>query len=600
MPCMFPVCGVILPETMAAGRPCYKRWEAHIVMEAAHPSTVRFGAFEVDLQAGELRRNGVSVRIQDQPFQVLAALLAHPGQVITRGELRRKIWADHTFVDFERGINKAINRLRDALGDCPEAPRYIQTLARRGYRFIAPVEHQIHSIAVLPLENLSGDAGQNYWADGVTDQLISQCAKIGGFRTISRTSVMRFKTTRAPLPEIAQQLRVDAVLEGTVYVTAQRIRVSVRLIDCSVDQPLWAETYDRGLEHASAISEEIAQAVARRIQARLATQEQTAAQSRRMVKPEAYEACLKGRYFWNKRTESDLEKSLAHFNRALDYDPAYSAALAGLADVYILLGILGLRRPHDVYPQARSAAARALEVDPGLAEAHKSLAAVRNHYDWDWRGAEQEFQRALELDSNSSVAHQWYSAVLLLLKRHDEAIAEVKRARDLDPLSPSLTAFIGLIYMKTRVYDRALEACREAMELDPNHSFGYWVLARTLDAREDFQQALEASRTAAKLSGGDLLYTTHLGYALARAGEHDGARVVAKKLQQYAQTRYVCSYDIAMIYVGLGEKDTAFEWFERALEERTVRLCELNDPAFDELRSDRRFEKLVQKVGLPS
>jgi TolB-like protein/Tfp pilus assembly protein PilF len=569
-------------------------------MEASHPSAIRFGTFEVDLEAGELTRNGVKVRIQDQPFQVLATLLARPGQVITREELRRKIWADHTFVDFERGINKAINRLRDALGDCPEDPRYIQTLARRGYRFIAHVERQIRSIAVLPLENLSGDAGQDHWADGVTDQLISQCAKISGLRTISRTSVMRFKNVRAPLLEIARQLRVDAVLEGSVYASAQRIRVSVRLIDGSFDLPLWTETYDRGLEDASAIPELIAQAVAHHIQARLPPQEQTAAQGRRTIKPEAYEAYLKGRYFWNKRTESDLERSLAYFNRALEYDPSYSAAFAGLADVYILLGILGLRRPHDVYPQARSAAKRALDLDPALAEAHKSLAAVRNHYDWDWRGAEQEFQRALELDRNSSVAHQWYGAVLLLLKRHDEAIAEVKRARDLDPLSPSLTAFMGLIYMKTRAYDQALEACRAAMELDPNHPFGYWVLARTLDACEDLRQALEISRTAAKLSGGDLLYTAHLGYALARAGENDGARVVANKLQEYAQTRYVCSYDIAMIYVGLGEKDTAFEWFERALEERTVRLCELNDPAFDELRSDRRFQALVQRVGLPT
>jgi TolB-like protein/Tfp pilus assembly protein PilF len=569
-------------------------------MEAGQPSTVRFGNFEVDLEAGELKRNGLGVRIQDQPFQILATLLARPGQVITREELRQKIWPDHTFVDFQRGINKAINRLRDALGDCPEAPLYIQTLARRGYRFIASVERQIRSMAVLPLENLSGDAGQDYWADGVTDQLISQCAKISGLRTISRTSVMRFKNTRAPLPEITQQLKVDAVLEGSVYVYAQRIRVSVRLIDCGVDRPLWTETYDRALEDASDISEQIAQGVAHHIQARLAMHEQTAAQGRRTIIPEAYEAYLKGRYFWNKRTESDLEKSLEYFNRALEYDPSYSAAFVGLADLYILLGILGLRRPHDVYPQARSAATRALELDPAVAEAHKSLAAVRNHYDWDWRGAEQQFQRALELDCNSSVAHQWYGAVLLLLKRHDEAIAEVRRARDLDPLSPSLTAFMGLIYMKTRAYDQALEACRAAKELDPNHPFGYWVLARTLDARGDLRQALEISRTAAKLSGDDLLYTAHLGYALARAGENDGARVVANKLQQYAQTRYVCSYDIAMIYVGLREKDTAFKWFERALEERTVRLCEINDPAFDEIRSDRRFQALVQKVGIPS
>ena len=567
-------------------------------MEATNPSTIHFGIFEVDLEAGELRKDGVTVKLQEQPFQVLVALLARPGQVITRKELRDKIWPAHTFVDFERGINKAINRLRDALGDCPQAPRYVQTLARRGYRFIAPVERQIRSIAVLPLENVSRDAGQDYWAEGMTDQLISRIAKISALRIISRTSVMRFKDTRVPLPEIAQQLQVDAVLEGSVHVSAQRVRVSVRLIDSSTDRHLWAETYDRMLEDVPVIHEQIAEAVAHQIQTRLKAGEQAAVGICPKVKPEAYEAYLKGRYFWNKRTESDLDKSLEYFNRALAYDPAYPAAFVGLADVYILLGILGLRRPHEVYPQARTAAKKALELDPALAEAHKSLAAVRNHYDWDWRGAEQEFKRALELDCNSSVAHQWHGAVLLLTKRHDEAIAEVKRARDLDPLSPSVTAFVGLIYMKVRQYDQAIEACRAAIELDPNHPFGHWILARTLDARGDLQRALKSSQSAAELSGGDLLYAAHLGYALARAGANDGARSVANKLQQLARTRYVCAYDIAIIYMGLGEKEAAFEWFERAFEERTVRLCELGDPAFDELRSNPRFQALVQRVGL--
>ena len=557
-----------------------------------------FGNFEVNLEAGELLRAGISVRLPRQPFEVLAALLARPGDVVTRKDLRQKIWPSHTFVDFERGINKAVNRLRDALDDCAEAPQYVQTIAGRGYRFIAPVERRICSIAVLPFENLCGDSAQDYWAYGITDDLISGLARISGLKVTSRTSVMRFKDTRVPLPEIAQQLRVDAVLEGSVKVLPQEIRVGIRLVDASIDRPVWAETYNRPLEDASAICEQIAEAIARRTQANYTHRQHSVALQRLSVVQEAYEAYLKGRYFWSRRTEADLNKSLRYFSEALEYEACYPAALTGLADAYILLGILGLRSPHDVYPQARRAAEKALQLNPALADAHKSLAAVRNHYDWDWRAAEVEFQRAIALDPGSSVAHQWYAAALLFTGQHDEAVAEARRARDLDPLSPSLTAFVGLIYMKLRKFNEAIEACHAAIELDPSHPFGHWILARSLDARGDVQQALNAAQIAANVSRGDPLYTTHLGYALARAGQIEGARAFVRTLQEETQTRYVSPYDVAMIYVGLREKDMAFEWLHRALEERAVRMCELLDPAFDEIRSDPRYESLVRQIGL--
>jgi TolB-like protein/Tfp pilus assembly protein PilF len=563
-------------------------------------SPIRFGVFEADLHAAELHREGVKVKLQEQPFQVLAVLLEHAGQLVTREELQHRVWATDTFVDFERGLNKAINRLRDALGDSAEDPSFIETLPRRGYRFIAQVSRRIDSLAVLPFENLSGDPNQEYWADGMTDELITRIARISGLRVISRASIVRFKASRVPLPEMAKQLGVDAVTQGSVVLSDRRVRVRVQMIHGSTDRLFWSETYERELGDVLTLQGQIAQAIAGQVRARLAPEEQTRLARARPAKPDAYEAYLKGRFFWNKRTEADLNRAIEYFKQALALDPTYPSAHAGLADSYEVLGILGLFPPSDVFPKAKAAAETALELDETLAETHTTLAHLLMIYDWDWRGAEQEFKRALELNANYSIAHLWYGNLLTVLRRFEDAIVELQVARDLDPLSLPINTFAGFVYMRARQYDRAVEACRRAIELDPNNPFGHWILARVWDAQNELGESLSESEKAATLSGDRLPFTAHLGYAYARIGDAVGAHRVISELIELSKRRYVSPYAVAVIYTGLGEKDSAFEWLEKAYADRTARLSELADPPFDNLRSDPRFRDLVLRVGLPS
>ena len=562
---------------------------------------IRFGVFEADIEAVELRRSGVKVRLQEQPFQVLAALLERPGQVITRAELQKKIWIADTFVNFDCGLNKAVNRLRHALGDSADTPKFIETLPRRGYRFAAPVEQGISSLAVLPLDNLSGDPKQEYWADGMTDELITHLAKIRDLRVISRTSAMRFKNTTLPLGEIARQLGVGALIRGSVVVSDRKVRIRAQLINPFTDDHLWVDSYDRELGDVMTLQRQIAYAIACQIRSRLTPEEEAGFAGVRSVNAEAYEAYLKGRFFWNKRTKADLERSFAYFRQAIAADAAYAAPYAGLADCYILMNVFGLSSPHVVCPKAREAAEKALELDEGLPEAHNSLAAVRHLYYWDWPGSEQEFRRALELDRNCAVAHHWYAVLLSLLQRHEEAIAQVLAARDLDPLSLVVNAFVGFIYMKAGRHDRAIEACRQAIELDPNNPFGHWLLARGLDAGGKLDEALGQSHEAAKQSGNSLPYVSHLGYAYARVGDRLAACNVLEQLTERSMTEYVSPFDFALIYSALDEKELAIEWLKKAFQERNSRLvAEFRGPVFGGLQFDTTFQDLTRRFGLPS
>ena len=570
-------------------------------MEKAPKSfpTTRFGVFEVDPQAGELRKSGVKVKVQDQPFQVLTALLERPGQLVSRDELRQRVWAADTFVDFDRGLNKAMNRLRDVLGDPAENPTFIETVPRRGYRFIARVERRISSIAILPLENLSGDPTREYWADGLTDELITHVAKIVDLRVISRTSAMRFKHSPKSLMEIGRELGVDALVEGSVVLSDRKVRISVQLVDLSTDQHLWADSYERELGDVVSLQHQIARVIARQIQARLTPEQEARVAKGRAVNPEAYDAYLRGRFFWAKRTEDGLEKSFACFKQAIEMAPTYSAAYAGLADSYLMLGIFGTRSPHDFCPKARVAAEKALELDDTLAEAHTSLAGVRSLYDWDWPGAEREYRRALELNPNYAVAHQWYASLLSGLGRHDEALTEVLRARELDPLSLVINAFVGFIHTRARRFDQAIEACAKAIDLDPNNPFGRWILARSLDAGDQLREALSQSEQAVTLSGNKDPFTAHLGYASARMGDRQRACDVLDQLRERSKTEYVSPYHFALIYTALNQRDLAFEWLEKAFQERTARLTgELSERVFDPLRSDPRFQELERRIGL--
>lgn len=561
-------------------------------------SLIRFGKFEVDLQTGELRCDGARVSLQQQPFQVLSALLARPGQLVSREELRDLVWKDGTFVDFERGLNKAMNRLREALGDPAGAPKFIETLPRRGYRFVAPIVRTTQSIAVVPFQNLSGDPDQEHWADGLANELMSGLSGLTGVRVVSRSSTLYFKAHPAPAPEIALRLGADWIVEGSVSIRARKIRIAVQLVHARQDGVLWATTYQEDLDDVFTVQNEIARAIALEVRARISLSEPRHPEGRGAPKSAAYEACLKGRHFLETRTAEGLNAALRYFRRAVAHQADYAVAYASMADSYVLQGILGLVSPRQVFPKAKSAVGKAIELDGGLVDAQKTLGNIRMLYDWDWSGAEKEFERAIQIDPDHSAAHQAYGILLTIVGRNREAIAELEAARNLDPLSLSANSLLGFVQMRARNYDRAIQACRSAIELHSDNPFGHWILARVYDACGELDKAVAEARKAMTLSRGSLQFASQLGYACARAGDDVSARPIVNDLVSASKKKYVSPYWIATVYVGLGDKVQAFEWLGKALVERSARMTELLDPPFDGLRTDRRFDRLTRGVGL--
>ncbi|MFN7935518.1 MAG: winged helix-turn-helix domain-containing protein [Bryobacteraceae bacterium] len=563
-------------------------------------SLIRFGKFEADPQTSELRCDGARVPLQQQPFQVLVALLARPGQLVSREELRELIWNDGTFVDFERGLNKAMNRLREALGDSAGAPRFVETLPKRGYRFVAPILPADQSIAVLPFQNLSGDPDQEHWADGLASELMNGLASLPGVRVVSRLSTLYFRTHPAPLPEIALRLSADWIVEGSVAIRAREIRIAVQLVHARQDGVLWATTYQEDLDDVFAVQRQIARAIAQEVRARISLVESRRPEAPAEPKAEAFEACLKGRHFFEKKTAEGLNAALRYFRRAVAQQADYAVAYAGMADSYVMQGILGLASPRQVFPKAKTAVEKALELNGGLADAYKTLGHIRMAYDWDWSEAGKEFQRAIQIDTNHAAARQNYGILLTIVGRNQEAIAELEAARHLDPLSLSANSLLGFVHMRARNYDRAIQACRSAIELHSGNPFGHWILARVYDACGEYNKAVGEAREAMTLSKESLQFASQLGYACARTGDHVAACRIADELVSTSKKKYVSPYLIAMIYVGLGDRVRAFEWLGKSLMERSARMSELLDPPFDGLRTDRRFERLTRGVGLRS
>lgn len=561
-------------------------------------SLIRLGRFEADLQSGELRCEGAKVSLQQQPFQVLGALLARPGQLVSREELRALIWKDGTFVDFERGLNKAMNRLREALGDPATAPIFIETLPKRGYRFVAPILRATQSIAVLPFENLSGDPGQEHWADGLTGELISGLGSLPGVRVVSRLSTLYFRSHPAPLPEVAARLSADWIVEGSVAIHAREIRIGVQLVHGRQDGVVWATTYQENLEDAFTVQAEIARAIAHEVRARISLGESRQPEAHTAPKAAAFEACLKGRHFFETKTPDGLNSALRYFRRAVAQQADYAAAYAGLADSLVMQGILGIASPRKVFPRAKSAVEKALEMDAGLADAYKTLGHIRMAYDWDWSGAETEFQRAIQLDPNHAAARQNRGILLTIVGKNQEAIAELEAARNLDPLSLSANSLLGFVYMRARDYDRAIQACRAATELYSANPFGHWILSRVYDACGEFNKAVAEAREAMALSRQSLQFASQLGYAYAKAGDDVSALGIADRLVSASKKKYVSPYWVAMVYVGLGDKVQAFAWLGKSLVERSARMSELRDPPFDALRSDQRFGRFIRALGL--
>jgi TolB-like protein/DNA-binding winged helix-turn-helix (wHTH) protein/Flp pilus assembly protein TadD len=638
-----------------------------------HTSVVRFGTYEVSFQSGELRKAGMKIRVQQQPMKLLQILLEHPGEVVTREELRNRVWPNESFGDFDQALNIAIGKLRSALGDSAESPRYIETLPKRGYRFIADVlvvdagthpkqlesaardrprtepGHRvqdaglapaplapkrrpwptgrvialalvlslpilavwlfrsrgrpptgIRSLAVLPLDNLSGDASQDYFADGMTDELITDLAQISALRVISRTSVMAYKGARKPLPEIARELNVDAVVEGSVLRAGDQVRITAQLIEASTDKHLWSQSYEGELRDTLALQNRVARAIADQIQISLNPREQAALKSAKVVNPEAYVSYLKGRYFWNKRSAESLKAALAYFNQAIDEDPAYARAYSGLADTYALLGDwqYAVMTPKEALPKAKAAAIKALELDSALGEAHNSLAFCLDGFDWAFDSAGKEFLRSIELNPGYATAHHWYAWHLALLHRYDEALVEMKKAASLDPLSLVINADLAELLDLAHSYDESIQQSRKAIEMDPNFALAHNQLGQAYIQKHMYDDAVAELRKAVQLSGGSPTCIANLARAYVVSGERSEAVKLLADLKKRSDPGYSNASEIAVIYASLGDTDQAMNWLEKGYEER-FNPGVLLRPGFDPLRSDSRFQDLVRRIGLP-
>lgn len=570
-----------------------------------HP---RFGDFEVDLRAGELRHNGNKIKLGERPLQILAALLEHPGEVVTREELQQQIWSDDTFVDFEHSINTAMMKLREALDDNAEKPHFIETLPRHGYRFIYPVDSgsvgahlHIRSIAVLPLENLSGDPEQDSFADAMTEELITNLGKSSVLRVISRTSVMRYKRTKKPLPEIAQELNVDAMVEGTVRRSGDRVRITANLLHAASDRHLWAETYDFSLKDPLAMGSDVTGSIAYAIRLALTPygEMRPIPARRRPVSPEAYNAYLKGRYYTTRFTTAEYKKSSEYLAKAIEIDPHYALAYAAIAD-NCMWASLGLGLPRDeFYTQGRNAARRAIELDPTLAEAHIALAGQAFFFDWDWPTAESEYLQAIRLNPNLLTAREGYAEFLMRMGRFDESIRERKRALELDPLSPAVNTELAWSYGAAHRFEECLAQLRRVLELDPSFVLARFNLGEIYELMGRHDDAIRELR-AALAARYEFPFLGYLGFVYGRANQQRNALQVLAEMEERAKSENVSRLYFGMIYFGLGQIDNALSCFEEAYEQKDVWLITLKaSPEFDPLRANPRFQDLLHRMNFP-
>jgi TolB-like protein/DNA-binding winged helix-turn-helix (wHTH) protein/Tfp pilus assembly protein PilF len=457
----------------------------------------------------------------------------------------------------------------------------------------------IRSLAVLPLENLSGDPSQDYFSDGMTDELTTELGQISQLRVVSRTSAMTYKGARRPLPEIARELNVDAVLEGTVLRSGNKVRITAQLIGAFADRQLWGRSYEVELRDILALQNEVARSVAEEIRIELTPHEQAALKNVDPVNPEAYEAYLKGRYFWNKRTPDGLKNAIDYFSQAVEKGPNYAPAYAGLADSYALAGDwkYAVLVPKEAYSKAKAAAGKAIELDSTLGEAHVSLAFCLDNFDWDWASAGKEFARGIELSPGYATGHDWYGWHLAALGRNGEAVAEVEKAESLDPLSLIINADLAEELLVAHRYDEAIKQSRKTTYLDPFFAPAHFVLGQALNQKHNYNEGIGELRKAIELSPGSTAFTANLAYAYAISGRRDEAVKILNDLKNRSPQSFSNAPEIAMVYVGLNEKDQAMAWLEKAYAQRFSPWV-LMRPCFDPLRTDPRFHNLLQRVGL--
>ncbi len=627
---------------------------------------IQFAEFELDPARYELRRAGRTLKLEKIPMELLILLAAGNGNLVSREEIVKRLWGNDVFVDTEHGINTAIRKIRRALRDDPEQPRFVQTVTGKGYRFIAPAIEigtrpaistdppsavdtpnvigsrdrwkdrrwprfsmvavagmlalgfaliarsgwrwtpavpSSHTgpvvLAVLPFQNLSTDDSQDYFSDGLTEEMITQLGELNvdQLGVIARTSSMKYKHTIKDVGQIGRELGADYVLESSVRRDGERVRITVQLIRADNQTHIWAQNYDREVTHSIAVQEEVARAVAQQIQLKLASAQTEHASGPRPLNPAASEAYLRGRYFWNQFTENGFRKSVSYFDQAIAEDPNFAAAYSGLSDSYTFLVISNVIPPREGWPKARDAAQRAVELDGGLSDGRLSLAHFRMHM-WDWKDSDLEFKKAIALNPSNATAHRWYAAYLASLAKHQEALEEITQAHRLDPLSLADNAEVVRTLYYGRQYEQAVEQARKAEQLDTEFPRIHFWLGRVYEQMGKYSEAIaEAERVGP--SPDSTLRVTEMAYAYARAGKSAEARAFLRKLEERSKRGYVPAYDLAVVHLALGEKEAALQWLQRAYDEHDWALMVVAvEPRLDPLRSDPRFQGLVRKVGL--
>lgn len=612
----------------------------------------QIGDWLVQPKLGRICRDGVEIRVEPKAMDVLVCLAARPGEVVAKAELLEEVWPD-TFVT-DDALKHAVLSLRKAFNDKPKDPEYIETIPRRGYRLIAEVKKvdfqppevevaatgafssqrllaasaglvilllgavalnvgglrnwiaspfnrdEIHSLAVLPLADLSNDPDEAYFVDGMTEALITELSRIPSLRVISRTSVMQYRGGTKPLSDIGRELHVDAVVEGSVMRQGDQVRITAQLIRIQPEEHLWAESYERGVGEVFRLQREVSAVIAREVNSVVGT-ESAAEIFRQPENPEANEAYLRGRFHWNKRSADSVQLGLRWFKRAIELDPNHAPAYAGIADSYLILAAYLLIPPETAVERAREAAQKALELDPTLAEAHSALAGVRQHA-WDWKGAEEEFQTAIRLNPNYANAFLWYAEILSYQGRHEESVGLIQTAKELDPLSPVIYANFGVILVRSGRVEEGIRALESTLELSPDFPPAYMHLGFSSMRTGDWGKAVEFFQKGLSLSEGDLGIKAALGASYAKLGERERAMEIVSELEAAALEGFPSSsYMIASVYACLGNSEKSYQWLEKSFSLRENWLPLLGtSPQFESLRGEPRFQEMLDRIGLYS
>lgn len=641
----------------------------------------RFGVFELDPVSGELYKHGLRVKLQDQPCQVLTVLLECPGEMVTREELRQRIWGQDTYIDFDHSLNISINKLRDALGDSAANPRFIETLPRRGYRFLAPVSQEEPAgtpptptaavatpanapavdpavvqdvpasgapqvqpqarrrrlaiavtallavlvavagfwlwsqrtaratlpqgrimLVILPFQDLTADQKQEYFIAGLHDEMIAQLGQLHPSRlgVIARTSAVQYATARKPVNQIGRELRVDYVLDGTVRMAGDHFRITAALIQVSDQTQLWTETYELKMEDMLTLEEDVASRVSQALSVEFLPEAQQELRQSATANAEAYKAYLEGRYLWHEETRDSLEQAIRQFQKAISLDPNYAPAYVGLADTYNVLGGYGFVPPDDAFGKGKAAANKALELAPSLSDAHTSLAFASFYYDWDWSTAERQFKKALALNPNNQIAHEFYSSFLHVMGRLDEAEAENRIAKELDPMDGWLYDDKGWMLLSRRKPEAAIPEFQKAIELNPRFPAAHLSLAVAYTRVGRFQDAFDEVQRAEQLGGDPTRVLEILGSVQALSGDLKAAQATVDKLLKGNIGGRVSPYSVALIYTAMGKKSDALDWLEKCYKDEdtwTVWIGVLVE--WDSLRSEPRFRNLIHRLKLP-